>query len=475
MIRFFNSLTRSLEEFVPIKEGEVSIYTCGPTVYNTPHIGNLRTFIFEDLLHRWMEYRGYTVHHVMNLTDVDDKTIRNSILKNMSLSDYTDIYKKEFFDSIKQLNFKPAEAYPSATEYVPGMIEMIKGLIKKGYAYESSDGVYFKVSAFKDYGKLAHIDREALLAGASGRTHSDEYSRDEISDFALWKKWSSEDGDVMWPSPFGDGRPGWHIECSVMSMKLLGNTIDIHCGGIDNMFPHHENEIAQSEAFTGVKFVNYWLHAMHLQVDSEKMSKSKNNFYTLADLAERGHNGRAVRYALLSAHYRKPLNFTFDLLKQAESSLKRIDEFVFELGKVSAEGRGNPSFSKALKSSAELFDNALDSDLNISEALSALFTLISFYNNNKSGATRKNADDIKAWLDSIDSVLGFIRPAGEDGGISAGAEAISPEAEELIKQRTIAKENKDYKKADEIRAKLLESGIEVRDTKDGAVWKKIGS
>lgn len=306
MTRFFNSMTRRIEDFIPINKGQVKLYTCGPTVYNTPHIGNLRTFMFEDLLHRWLLYRGYTVHHVMNITDVDDKTIKNSISKNMSLSDYTDIYKKEFFDSLKQLNIKPAENYPAATDYIPDMIKMIEGLVGKGYAYETEDGVYFKVSSFKDYGKLAHIDRSALLAGASGRVNSDEYSKDEIPDFALWKKWTKEDGEVRWPSPFGDGRPGWHIECSVMSMKLLGYPIDMHCGGVDNLFPHHENEIAQSESFTGSKFVNYWMHSVHLLVDGEKMSKSKGNFYTIKDLAGKGYTCRALRYALLGSLQEAP-------------------------------------------------------------------------------------------------------------------------------------------------------------------------
>ncbi len=470
MIRFFNSMTRSVEEFVPTDKDLVKLYTCGPTVYNTPHIGNLRTFIFEDLLHRWLEYRGFKVRHVMNLTDVDDKTIRNSIQRKMSLREYTDIYKKEFFDAVRQLNLKPADSYPAATEFVPDMIRMIEGLIGKGYAYETSDGVYFKVSAFDAYGKLAHIDRETLLAGASGRTKSDEYSRDEVSDFALWKKWVEDDGEVKWPSPFGDGRPGWHIECSVMSMKLLGPTIDIHCGGIDNLFPHHENEIAQSEAFTGKKFVNYWMHSVHLLVDGEKMSKSKGNFYTLSDLADRGYNGRVIRYSLLSAHYRKPLNFTFNLVKQAESSLKRIDDFLFDLGKVSSTAKKSDYLSMALKKASHNFEIALDDDLNISQALAELFGLIYDYYNHKDEACRGNAVEIIGWLNSIDSVLGFIKTGSTD---ESGSEKLRDEEDALIKQRAFARENGDYKKADEIRLKLLEAGIEIRDTKDGYVWKKI--
>ncbi len=464
-IRFYNTLTRKVEEFIPLKKGQVSLYTCGPTIYNTPHIGNLRTFVFEDLLHRWLEYRDYQVHHVMNLTDIDDKTIKNSIQRKMSLKEYTDIYRKEFFDSIQALNFKTAEHYPAATEYIPEMIKLVEGLLEKGFAYDAPDGVYYKVSAFNEYGKLSHMDKSSLKAGASGRMSRDEYTKDEVSDFALWKKWTPEDGDVKWSAPFGEGRPGWHIECSAMSMKLLGETLDIHCGGVDNMFPHHENEIAQSEAFTGKKFVNYWLHSVHLMVDGEKMAKSKGNFYTIRDISEKGYSARVLRYALITTHYRKPLNFTFDLLKQAESSLKRIDDFIFDLKNVAKTGSKDAGLSGALSKAAAGFEASLDDDLNISEAMAALFELISYYYDNKASAVRENIPEILSFLEKADSVLGFIKTESKD--------TLSPEEEKLLQERADAKQNKDYARADAVRARLLELGIEVRDTKDGVVWKRI--
>ncbi len=464
-IMLFNTMTRKKELFAPVKEGNIGLYTCGPTVYNIPHIGNLRTFVFEDLLHRWLEYRGFKVHHVMNLTDVDDKTIKNSILNKMSLAEYTSIYKKEFFKSIETLNFKPAEYYPAATDYVPDMIEMIKDLVEKGFAYEAADGVYYKISSFPGYGRLAHIDRSSLKAGASGRMDRDEYAKDQVSDFALWKKWVPEDGDVRWDSPFGPGRPGWHIECSVMSMKLLGKTVDIHCGGIDNLFPHHENEIAQSEAYTGVKFVNYWMHSAHLLVDGEKMSKSKGNFYTVSDLMKKDYPARALRYALISTHYRKPLNFTFLLLKQAESSLKRIDDFLFDLEHIERTGNPDDGFLKALEKAVTGFNGSLDDDLNISEALSALFNLISYYYDHKENAVRHNSDAMAAWVKKACEVLGLIKPEA--------ANVLTPDVEKLIDERKTAKKNGDYGKADGIRKKLLEMGVELRDTKEGVVWKRL--
>jgi cysteinyl-tRNA synthetase len=464
-IRFYNTLSRSIEEFIPLKKGEASLYTCGPTVYNYPHIGNLRTFIFEDLLHRWLSCRGYKVKRVMNLTDVDDKTIKNSIQQKMALADYTQIYKKAFFEDIEGLFFLKADFYPAATDYIKEMIEIIQGLIKKGFAYESNDGVYFKVSAFADYGKLAHIDQETLLAGASGRLSTDEYSKEQVSDFALWKKWTAEDGAVKWDSPFGEGRPGWHIECSAMSMKLLGETLDIHCGGVDNIFPHHENEIAQSEAYTGKPFVHYWLHAVHLVVDGEKMAKSKGNFHTLRDLTTQGYTPRAVRYALITTHYRKPLNFSFDLLKQADSSLKRIDDFVFALKNVKNEGSKNEEFSGFLVKSQSKFESSLDEDLNISEAMAALFELISHYYENQKNYSRQNAVEILSFLEKADTALGFIHKEVK--------EELSDEEKALMEERNLAKKNKDFKKSDEIRDILLKKGIELRDTKEGLVWKRL--
>jgi len=464
-IRFYNSLSRMVEEFVPLQPGRVRLYTCGPTVYNYPHIGNLRTFLFEDLLKRWLLYRGYKVTHVMNLTDVDDKTIRNSLQQGMSLSDYTAIYKQAFFEDIKTLKVLPADHYPSATEYIPQMIEIIQYLLEKGHAYETEDGVYFKISTFPSYGKLAHLDTSTLKAAASGRLSADEYDKESVSDFALWKKWTPEDGDVKWPSPFGEGRPGWHIECSAMSLSLLGETLDIHCGGIDNLFPHHENEIAQSECYTGKPFVRYWLHATHLIVDGEKMSKSKGNFYTLRDLLAKGLSPRAIRYALITTHYRKPLNFTFDLVRQAESSLKRIDDFLFALRQVQKSGELYAILHETFLSKKQAFEEAMDDDLNIAEAMGHLFEMIRAFYEHQNQATLANAQEMLTFFLSLEKVLGFIEKESVD--------ILSPEEEALFQARLEAKKNKDYARADALREELLKRGIEVRDTPQGPVWKRL--
>lgn len=464
-IQFYNSISRMIEEFKPLHPGKVTLYTCGPTVYNYPHIGNLRTFLFEDLLKRWLLYRGYQVIHVMNLTDVDDKTIRNSIQQKMNLAEYTAFYKKAFFEDIRTLKILPADHYPAATEYIPQMIEIIQHLLDNGHAYETEDGVYFKISSFPSYGKLAHLDTTTLKAAASGRLSADEYDKESVSDFALWKKWTPEDGEVKWPSPFGEGRPGWHIECSAMSLSLLGHTIDIHCGGIDNLFPHHENEIAQSECYTRKPFVRYWLHATHLIVDGEKMSKSKGNFYTLRDLLARNLSPRAIRYALLTTHYRKPLNFTFDLIKQAESSLKRIDDFLFALRQVQKEGDPYPTLHQTFVNKKIAFEEAMDSDLNIAEAMGHLFEIIRAFYEHQDQATHANSREILEFFLSLEKVLGFIE--------KESADTLSPEEETLFLERIEAKKNKDFARADALREELLKRGIEVRDTPQGPVWKRL--
>jgi cysteinyl-tRNA synthetase len=401
----------------------------------------------------------------MNLTDVDDKTIRNSLQQGMSLSDYTAIYKQAFFEDIKTLKVLPADHYPSATEYIPQMIEIIQYLLEKGHAYETEDGVYFKISTFPSYGKLAHLDTSTLKAAASGRLSADEYDKESVSDFALWKKWTPEDGDVKWPSPFGEGRPGWHIECSAMSLSLLGETLDIHCGGIDNLFPHHENEIAQSECYTGKPFVRYWLHATHLIVDGEKMSKSKGNFYTLRDLLAKGLSPRAIRYALITTHYRKPLNFTFDLVRQAESSLKRIDDFLFALRQVQKSGELYAILHETFLSKKQAFEEAMDDDLNIAEAMGHLFEMIRAFYEHQNQATLANAQEMLTFFLSLEKVLGFIEKESVD--------ILSPEEEALFQARLEAKKNKDYARADALREELLKRGIEVRDTPQGPVWKRL--
>jgi cysteinyl-tRNA synthetase len=341
-LRFFNTYSRELEEFRPRDPAgrKVAIYTCGPTVYSRAHIGNFRAYIFEDLLQRQLELRGYEVHRVMNITDVDDKTIRGAREAKAPLSKFTAQFKEAFFEDIETLRIKSANEFPAATDqrYIDRMIEMISALISRGLAYQADDkSVYFRINKFPDYGKLAHFDLTQLQS--TGRVKHDEYDKEHIGDFALWKAWDEEDGDVGWESPWGHGRPGWHIECSAMATALLGDQIDIHCGGVDNIFPHHEAEIAQSEGVTGKKFVRYWLHCAHLLVDGQKMSKSLGNFYTLPDLLEKGYTGREIRYALMRVHYRAPLNFTWEGMEEARQALARIDEWLTRLRDVVAKER----------------------------------------------------------------------------------------------------------------------------------------
>ena len=319
-LKFYDSMSRRVVPFEPLVPGKAGLYTCGPTVYNYAHIGNFRAYVFEDVLHRALEYAGYGLTHVMNLTDVDDKTIRDSRKAGVPLREYTQKYKDAFFEDLRTLSVEPASVYPAATDHVKEMIALIQRLFDAGVAYQAPDKcVYFSVAKFPGYGKLAHLDRSGMRSGV--RISNDEYAKDDVGDFALWKAWDENDGDVKWDSPWGPGRPGWHIECSAMSMKYLGESFDLHTGGIDNLFPHHENEIAQAEAATGKPFVRQWLHCAHLRVDGEKMSKSLGNFYTLRDLLAKGWTGREIRCVLVAGHYRQPLNFAFDALAAARTAL----------------------------------------------------------------------------------------------------------------------------------------------------------
>ena len=406
-MRFFNTYSRKIEEFEPRDpDGQaVSIYTCGPTVYSRAHIGNFRAYIFEDLLQRHLELRGYKVHRVMNITDVDDKTIRGAREANVALSKFTEQFKQAFFEDAKTLRIKRADEFPAATDqrYVDRMIDMIRELIARGLAYQADDkSVYFRINKFPNYGKLAHFDLTQLQS--TGRVKHDEYDKEHIGDFALWKAWDEEDGDVKWASPWGPGRPGWHIECSAMATALLGDQIDIHCGGVDNIFPHHEAEIAQSEGVTGKKFVRYWLHCAHLLVDGQKMAKSLGNFYTVPDVLAKGYTGRELRYALLRVHYRVPLNFTWEGMEEARQALTRIDEWLRRLDEVVAK-KTNEGKSKMRP--GQQFEEALDDDLNISAALGYLFETIRETNR---AMDQNELDPVsaKAWLnwwDRINTVL----------------------------------------------------------------------
>ena len=463
-IRFFNTLKREKEEFKPIEQGKVGIYTCGPTVYDYAHIGNFRAFLFEDLLKRWLQHEGFQVKHVMNLTDVDDKTIKGSQKQGRPLREYTDFYVKAFFEDIQVLNIQPATVYPRATEHIPEMVQLIKTLIKKGFAYRAEDGsIYFAISKFPEYGRLSHIQVQELKAGA--RVSQDEYAKEQAQDFALWKAWVPEDGDVYWETELGKGRPGWHIECSAMSMKYLGETFDIHCGGVDNMFPHHENEIAQSEAATGKPFVHYWMHNEHLQVEGKKMAKSFGNFYTLRDLLEKGIDPLAIRYLLLSTHYRQQFNFTFEGLEAAKGAIERLANLQRRLQ--DANGKGNPGkFSELEGKVHTCFKEALNDDLSVSIALASLFDYVRDINNmlDIGELSKQEAGVVLEAIADFDKVLGVIPKPKE--------EALTPEAAELIKKREEARKAKDWKAADLLRQQLKAMGIIIEDTAQGARWKR---
>ena len=462
-ICFFNTLTRKKEKFIPIEEGKVRMYTCGPTVYGYAHIGNFRAFVFEDLLKRWLEYRGYKVTHVMNLTDVDDKTICGSQKQQIPLEKYTAHYAKAFFEDIEALNIEPANYYPRATGHIPEMVVLVKKLIQNGYAYKGQDGsIYYAINKFKNYGQLSHIKVADLRAGA--RVQSDEYTKEEAQDFALWKAWTPEDGDVFWETTLGKGRPGWHIECTAMSMKYLGETFDIHCGGIDNMFPHHENEIAQSEAATGKKFVNYWLHNEHLLVEGRKMAKKFGNFYTLRDLLGKDYNPIAIRYLLLSSHYRAQFNFTFEALDAADAAVERLRNFVWRLHDANGTSSGDKT-ANLLRSVQVSFGEAMDDDLNVSVALAALFDFVREVNVllDAGMVSRSEAEEVDAIMKRFDGVLGVVGEVAKKG-------VLSKEAEELIAKREAARKAKDWGTADALRAQLSELGVVVEDTVHGVRW-----
>ena len=459
-VHIHNTLTRGLET-VEARPGEgktLSLYTCGPTVYAHAHIGNFRAYVFEDLLQRHLMARGFAVRRVMNLTDVDDKTIRGCAAAGIPLADYTRPFKEAFFEDSKALRLLPAEAYPCATdpEQIARMITMIGTLERNGHAYRAEDGsVYFRIASFPGYGKLARVDLEGQRPGQ--RVASDEYEKEAVADFALWKAWVPEDGAVGWESPWGRGRPGWHIECSAMATGLLGGTIDIHCGGVDNIFPHHEAEIAQCECAGSAPFVRYWMHCAHLMVEGGKMAKSAGNFLTLRDLLEKGWSGREVRYALLSVHYRGALNFTFEGLAAARTALARVDAWRERL----AEIAGGATETIEPPSDTEGFFAALDDDLNVSGALAVLFETVRESNRAMDGGSLAPAAarGLLEWLGMVDSVLA-LEPEGR-------AEGLPPEVEALVTARAAARAAKDWKKSDEIRDQIAALGWTVKDTKDG--------
>ena len=456
-LHLFNPLTRKKEPFEPIKKGEARIYTCGPTVYNYAHIGNFRAFVAQDIMVRYLKHKGLAVTRVMNLTDVDDKTIRDSQKEGKSLKEFTEFYSEEFFKDLETLNILAADVYPKATEHINEMIGMIQSLLERGVAYAAEDGIYFSIAKDKEYGKLSGQKISQLEAGK--RVSQDEYDKDNAQDFALWKYWDAADGDVFWDTPLGKGRPGWHIECSAMSIKYLGQPFDLHAGGVDLVFPHHENEIAQAECSCEEKFCNYWFHNSHLIVDGKKMSKSLGNFYTLRDLQE--EDPRAIRYLLLSTHYRTQLNFTKEGLSAAKNTVDRLQEFVDGLLFISKNGGGN-SVGDIIKGSLEKFEATMDDDLDISVALSVIFDFMKEIN--KLTLDKKGATAVLALMNMVDSVLGVLRFTKEELDKDIGA---------LVQQREDARKRKDFATADRIRDELKNKSIILEDTPDGVKWKRI--
>ncbi|MBN4066462.1 cysteine--tRNA ligase [Simkania negevensis] len=469
-LALYNTEKRKKELFKPLEAGCVKMYTCGPTVYDVAHIGNFRTYLFEDILRRALKFFGMAVTHVMNITDVDDKTIRAAVAKGVSLQEYTEPYIRSFFEDLDALNIERAEHYPKATDYISQMIEMIETLMDKGLAYKSDDGsVYFAIRRFPRYGCLSHLDMDELLEGGSMRVHSDEYDKENASDFVLWKTYDAErDGGVYWESPFGPGRPGWHLECSAMATSLLGDTFDIHCGGVDNIFPHHENEIAQSEGCTGKRFVNYWMHSEHLVVNNKKMSKSLGNFFTLRDLLSKGYDGLVVRYALFQSHYKSQLNFTIDGLDAARASLERLQDFIHRLQTVRNDVTTEHLFPLIAKAKKE-FSQGLADDLNTPEALAALFDFVKEVNIlcDEGKVSTTEAKAALGMLQEINSVLGFLAFKEDEN------EGVPQDVIDAVAAREQARKTKNWAEADELRNFVLKKGYLIEDSPKGARIKKL--
>jgi len=473
MMNVYNSLTRRVEELKPLEGNEIRLYTCGPTVYNFAHIGNFRAYAFEDILRRVVQFNGMKIRQVMNLTDVDDKTIRGANAAGIALTDYTKTYKDAFFADLKKLNIQPAEVYPAATDHIPEMIALVQKLMDKGVAYQSEDGsVYFKVREFPGYGKLAHIDFDNQRTGL--RCAADEYDKENVGDFALWKAWEESDGPVGWDSPWGRGRPGWHIECSAMSMKYLGETFDLHTGGIDNLFPHHENEIAQAEAATGKEFVRTWMHCAHLRVNGEKMSKSAGNFFTLRDLLEKGYTGREIRYVLINAHYRTGLNFAFSALEDARKALDKIDRCVEGISGSRVEhverveSAGQIVVPEWAEKCLAEFTEAVNDDLNLPRAFAAVFDLVRQTNGAVATMTKEVSSAVLGVFKRMDEVLGVIFFENEKK-----QEEIPAEVKQLLDARAEARKSKNWAESDRLRDEIAALGWTVKDSREGqSVTKK---
>lgn len=465
MLRFFNTLTRQQEEFHPIEKGKIRMYICGPTVWNFAHIGNFRTFIFGDVLRRYLKFKGYQVTHVFNLTDIDDRIINEAAKKGVSIDDFTAPYITAFWEDFDALGMERPEVTPRATHHIQEMIEIISKLLENGKAYESEGSIYYRIMAFPEYGKLSRISFSGNITGGSERIDTDKYDKEDARDFALWKLVGGDE-QPGWDAPFGRGRPGWHIECSAMSMKYLGETFDIHAGGQDLQFPHHENEIAQSEGATGKQFANYWIHSEFLKIDDVTMSKSKGNFFTFRDLREQGYSALAMRYLLLSVPTRKQLNFTFEGLQGAESTVERLRNFRSLVTGAKAPEGSNQEVTATVANALTEFEAAMDDDFNTAAALGAIHDMVREINIvlGGEGLLSKDRDAVLDAIAKVDSVLGIFGK-DEETSLDAGIE-------ELVEERQDARRQRDFARSDEIRDQLAEKGIVLEDTKDGVRWKR---
>jgi cysteinyl-tRNA synthetase len=464
MLKLYNTLTNQIEEFQPINPPEVRMYVCGPTVYDYAHIGNFRTFLFADLLRRYLRYKGYSLRHVMNITDVDDKIIQRAVELGKSLDEFTEEYIRFFFDDFDALGIEQPEDVLRATRHIPEMVDLIKRLNEKGHTYQSDGSVYFRIASFKKYGQLSKTNFEGNIAGASDRLDADEYDKEDVRDFALWK--SAKPGEPFWDTELGPGRPGWHIECSAMSMKALGESFDIHAGGVDLIFPHHENEIAQSEGATGTPFVRYWLHTEFLMVEGRKMSKKLGNQYTFRYLIAQGYTPRAIRYLLLSAPHHKQLNFTIDGLRGHERTVEGLNIFKRRLTETKAEPGSTPEIAGLVEQSQRRFEEALDDDLNTAEALAAIHDLVRETNTAMDRGLVKTGDQ-KALLELVDRFDSVFNIFGK-----VEQELLDSQIQALIDERQAARKAKNFARSDEIRDQLLARAIILEDTKEGVRWRR---
>lgn len=462
MLKFFNTLTSQLEAFTPLEDNIVRMYSCGPTVYDFAHIGNFRSFLFTDVLHRYLKYRGYQVTFVMNITDIDDKIIERANQTGQNIRTFTDEYLQYFLEDMKQLDMQFPHHIVRATDHISEMVELVHSLIHNGHAYESEGSVYFRINSFDGYGKLSGAKLEGNKAGA--RISTDEYEKDDVRDFVLWK--GVKPNEPSWPADFGEGRPGWHLECSAMSMKYLGESFDIHCGGVDLVFPHHENEIAQSEGASGKPFVKYWLHAEHLQINGGKMSKRLGNFFTVRDLLEKGYHPRAIRLALISVPYRKSLNFTIDGLEGTARRLERLTDFARRLREARPVEADDTALMYEIEKSQEAFEAGMDDDLNTAQGLAAVTLLETALN--RAMAEERLTEKAKTLgldvLGKMDGVFGFFDPFVD--------ESLDAEIQALVDERLAARKAKNFARSDEIRQILADRGIILEDTRDGTRWKR---